>query len=57
MAKPIDFRPKAQEPRTDLAAEVAPKLESAQARLAELEGHVAAAALAAATAEPGAATG
>jgi hypothetical protein len=43
------------EPRTDLAAEVAPKLEAARACLAELEEHVGAAALAVAINELGAA--
>ena len=53
MGKTIDFKPKV--PRTDLAAEVAPKLEAARSRLAELEGHVSTAALAAALNEVGAA--
>ena len=52
MAKVVDLKPEPQ--RTNLAAEVAPKLEAARARLAELESHVNAAALAVALDEPGA---
>jgi hypothetical protein len=52
MVKVIDLKSEKLE-RTNLAAEVAPKMEAARARLAELEGHVNAAALAAN--EPGAA--
>ena len=46
MAKVVDLKPEPPQ-RTNLAAEVAPKLEAARARLAELESHVNAAALAA----------
>jgi len=48
-------KPKTPEPRTDLAAEVAPKLEAARTHFAELEEHVGAAALAVAIGELGAA--
>jgi hypothetical protein len=44
----------APEPRTDLAAEVAPKLEAARARLGDIEAQASAAALAQALEEPGA---
>ena len=54
MAKVVDL--KSEPPaRTNLAAEVLPKLEAARTRLAELESHVNAAALAATLNEPGAA--
>jgi hypothetical protein len=52
MTQPID-KPKAQ--RTDLAAEVASKLEPARARLAALEAQVSDAALASALGQVGAA--
>jgi hypothetical protein len=54
MAKVIDLKTEKPQ-RTNLAAEVAPKLEAARARLAELESHVNAAALAATLNEQGAA--
>jgi hypothetical protein len=54
MAKVIDLKSETPS-RTNLAAEVAPKLEAARARLAELERHVNAAALAATLNEQGAA--
>jgi hypothetical protein len=55
MGKPIEFKkPTAPEPRTDLAAEVAPKLEAARVRLADIEAQASAAALAQALEEPGA---
>jgi hypothetical protein len=54
MAKVIDLKSEKPE-RTNLATEVAPKLEAARARLAELEGYESAAALAATLNEPGAA--
>jgi hypothetical protein len=54
MGKVAEFKKPA--PRTDLAAEVAPKLEAAKARLVELEAHAAEAALAVALNEMGAAT-
>jgi hypothetical protein len=54
VAKIVDLKSEKPE-RTNLAAEVAPKLESARTRLAELERHLSAAALAATLDEPGAA--
>jgi hypothetical protein len=53
MGKTIEFKKPA--PRTDLAAEVAPKLEAAKARVIELENLVAEASLAASLEEAGAA--
>jgi hypothetical protein len=56
MGKLLDIKSRQIEPRTDLAAEVAPKLEAARIRLAELEDQQGAAALAATLDEAGAAS-